>query len=81
MLYTLKLFGIFEDKIGSSTLELSSSKELTVSNLKKDLHARYSIFDEVKSYMLAVNEAYCDDDSRILLHDDEIALIPPIAGG
>ena len=52
-----------------------------MADLRKLLERENSVFQVVKNYMVAINEEYCDDDLTILRESDEIALIPPIAGG
>lgn len=81
MKYTVKLFGIFEDEMGSSALDVESPNELSVDELQKKMHKEYPILEEVVHYMVAVNQIYCNDPTQLLSEKDEIALIPPIAGG
>jgi molybdopterin synthase catalytic subunit len=81
MNYSVKLFGIFEDEIGLSTLEIESAAPLSLDQLQSKLHNTYPILGEVQHYMIAVNQEYCTDLELELTENDEIALIPPIAGG
>ena len=81
MKYSIKLFGIFEDEIGQSVLEIEAESVLKVGELREKLHQNYPILEEVQHYMVAVNQIYCNDFNALLTEKDEIALIPPIAGG
>jgi molybdopterin converting factor small subunit len=81
MKYTVKLFGIFEDEIGKANLNIETKESLTMDQLQVKLHNSYPILDEVQHYMIAVNQEYCSNLEQILTENDEIALIPPIAGG
>jgi len=81
MKYSIKLFGIFEDEIGQSVLDIEAESVLKVGELREKLHQKYPILEEVQHYMVAVNQIYCNDFNALLTEKDEIALIPPIAGG
>lgn len=81
MKYSIKLFGIFEDEIGQSVLDIETESVLKVGELREKLHQKYPILEEVQHYMVAVNQIYCNDFNALLTEKDEIALIPPIAGG
>ena len=72
-------FGIAKDIFGSSSAELNINGD-TAADLKSVLEATYPRLKQLASYMVAVNNEYADDDSR-LSEKDEIAIIPPVSGG
>ncbi len=78
----LLTFGIARDIVGGSTLEIDSNTEgvKTVADLKAFLLKTYPKFGNLASLMIAVNEEYGLDETPISEKDD-IALIPPVAGG
>jgi molybdopterin converting factor subunit 1 len=77
--YIVKAFGITKDILGAreNVFELHGE---TVGSLRKALKHRYPPLLEIKSLMIAVNNAYAEDDFPIS-ESDEIALIPPVSGG
>ena len=79
---TIKIltFGIARDIIGSSHFEFSMTEGSTVVDLKKQLLERFPRFSNLSSLMIAVNAEYGVEDT-VLNERDEIALIPPVAGG
>ena len=79
---TLKIltFGIARDIIGKSTFELETTEGVTVEALKQQLLTQYPRFGNLASLMVAVNTEY-GVSNTVLKESDEIALIPPVAGG
>ena len=81
MTYTLKLFAVLKDKVGSDTWQFQSEKPLTGSGL---LSAFFDANPQVdglrKVTRLAVNQSFCSGDPQ-LNPSDELALIPPVSGG
>jgi molybdopterin converting factor small subunit len=79
---TLKIltFGIARDIIGKSVLEHETTEGVTVDMLKGELLEKYPRFGNLASLMVAVNTEYGVSDT-VLKENDEIALIPPVAGG
>lgn len=77
--YVLKAFGITKDILGAreNVLEFEGS---TVGSLRRALKDRYPSLLTISSLMIAVNNAYAEDDVSIS-ESDEIALIPPVSGG
>lgn len=77
----IKCFGIAKDILDRDILEITNSENLkTVADLREYLSHQYPAFDKYKSYMVAVNLAYANDNT-MLTDDDEIAIIPPVSGG
>ena len=80
MTVTVLLFASYADAVGKSSLELDVEADATV----KDVVARIRSITGKSSLpphpMVAVNERYASTDSP-LRPGDEVALIPPVAGG
>jgi len=77
--YVIKAFGIAKDIVGARETEMEFDGG-TVGSLRKALKARYPSLSDIKSLMIAVNNAYAEDD-LVMGESDEIALIPPVSGG
>lgn len=77
--YRIKAFGITKDILGAreTLLELQGD---TVGSLRSALKNRYPSLAEIRSLMIAVNNAYAED-ALAISESDEIALIPPVSGG
>ncbi len=73
-------FGITKDIIGNKSLKLKVETPCRVRDLKILLKKDYPKLELLTSLMIAVNENYGDLD-LLLQEGDEIALIPPVAGG
>jgi molybdopterin synthase sulfur carrier subunit len=73
-------FGIARDIVGNSTFETQIREGATVADLKKALLERYPRFETLASLMIAVNAEY-GNEATVLSERDEIAIIPPVAGG
>ncbi|BAU54163.1 MoaD/ThiS family protein [Mucilaginibacter gotjawali] len=73
-------FGIAKDIFGGSSVSLELANDSTVYNLQYLLEQQYPKLQQLKSYMLAVNNEYALPGDTI--HErDEIAVIPPVSGG
>lgn len=80
MTVTLLLFAAYADVLGQSCVEVEMSPGATVSELLdhvRDLDGAERLPLEV---LVAVNEEYATVD-QVLEPGDEVALIPPVAGG
>jgi molybdopterin converting factor subunit 1 len=73
-------FGIARDIVGKTTFSFKTTEGVTVAQLKQQLLEKYPRFINLASLMIAVNTEYGQEDT-IISEDDEIALIPPVAGG
>ncbi len=73
-------FGMAKDITGLSTLDLDNESVSTVEELKNYLIAAYPEFEKYKSFMIAVNQSYANND-LVLNGTEEIAIIPPVSGG
>lgn len=77
---SIALFGITRDIIGRATLQLPGPAPATVADLMQQLRSQYPELTKLTSCVVAVNNEYAADEQR-LRETDEIALIPPVAGG
>lgn len=77
--YRIKSFGITKDILGAKEVvfEMEGNK---VGELRIELIAQYPDIKSLNSMLIAVNNAYADDETA-LSEADEIALIPPVSGG
>lgn len=80
MKITVLAFGIAKDIFGGPSVSLELANDSTVYNLQYMLEQKYPKLEQLKSYMLAVNNEYALPGDTI--HErDEIAVIPPVSGG
>lgn len=77
----VRLFASHREKLGADRLSLDLPTNARVSDLTATLAARFPEFERVgAAARVAVNREYVP--STTILHDgDEVALIPPVAGG
>lgn len=71
------VFGILADRIGQTTIETASRKN--VGELREFLVSEYPQLENLR-YSISVNRQISDDDKQIK-GGDEVALLPPFAGG
>ena len=77
----VRLFAVYRDRIGESTLDLHLEEGTSVAQLTEQLVASYPhVFPHAKDLVVAINQEYADH-SQLLSSGDEIALIPPVSGG
>jgi molybdopterin converting factor subunit 1 len=80
MTVTLLLFASYADAFGASSLDMELPRESTVGELLEAIRSRPGAERLPPRPLVAVNQTYAALDS--VVHDgDEIALIPPVAGG
>jgi molybdopterin converting factor subunit 1 len=80
MTVTVLLFASYADAFGASSLDLELPGEPTVNRLLSAVRARPGAERLPPSPLVAVNQQYATGDA-ILRAGDEVALIPPVAGG
>ena len=76
----IALYGITRDIVGTSVIELPAPAPATVGELLAEMRRQYPALGQLRSCAVAVNNEYAPEEQA--LHTvDEIALIPPVAGG
>jgi molybdopterin converting factor small subunit len=80
MILKLTAFGIAKDILGKRVLEIEVDNESTIADLKAILLQQYPDFSKLANLTFAVDEAY-QNDSFSLSSNQEIVIIPPVAGG
>ena len=74
-------FAVYRDLVGTGELSLEVPEGCTVSELVGAIRGRGRPFDRLPADpAVAVNQCYSDAATR-LAPDDEVAFIPPVAGG
>jgi molybdopterin converting factor subunit 1 len=77
----LLYFGILRERLARSGELLDCEDGTTVGGLLELLATTHSIFAlGAGSLRVAVNHDYSDND-RVLVDGDEVAILPPVAGG
>lgn len=77
MMITIKYFGLLAEVTGSNSEDISFSGT-TVSDVKEALFQKYETLRN-KDFQIAQNQELVTDDTEITAN--EIALLPPFAGG
>ena len=74
-------FAVFRERLGRDDEALELPDGATVEDAIDALAARHPAIGALRGkFRCAVNQDFSDDD-RVLADDDELALIPPVAGG
>jgi len=79
MKLTLVSYGIAKEILAAKEKEVEYDVE-TVEELKALLYRDYPELERLRSIAFAVKEEYQDDDYQ-LCENDEVVIIPPVAGG
>jgi len=80
MTVTVRFFASYAEKLGRSTLELELPAGATVGDVMRSVSALSGASTLPPSPLVAVNYKYARADS-LLANGDEVAVIPPVAGG
>lgn len=80
MTITLLLFASYADALGASSLAMELPRESTVGDVISAIRSRHGADRLPVAPLVAVNERYASLDS-VVNEGDEVALIPPVAGG
>ncbi|MEO9475999.1 MAG: MoaD/ThiS family protein [Cyclobacteriaceae bacterium] len=75
---TVKYFGAVAETVGKSGEEITMNETKKLSLLQKNLEKQYPDL-EAATYRLSVNKKLIEDCE--LADGDEVALLPPFAGG
>jgi molybdopterin synthase sulfur carrier subunit len=73
-------FGIAKDITGQRFLDWDLDENTRLAELRAALEARFPALAGLASLRLAVNSEYAEGD-LVLKENDEVAIIPPVAGG
>ena len=80
VIHTL-FFASYRESIGSGGLDVTLSIGATVSDLIAELRSRGNKFACLReTVVIAVNKVYMEAET-VLTDGDEVAFIPPVAGG
>ena len=80
MTVTLLLFASYADALGASSLDMELPRESTVGDVLSAVRAYPGADRLPPSPLIALNQRYATLDS-VVSEGDEVALIPPVAGG
>ncbi len=80
MSVTLLLFASYADAFGTPSLSVELPEQATVADLLTAISGRSGAHVLPKAPLVAVNQRYAHPSTRIA-SGDEVALIPPVAGG
>jgi molybdopterin converting factor subunit 1 len=81
MTVRLLFFAVLRDIAGADHRDLSLPDGTTASDVWQTLRSTYSkLADYVQPPLIAINESYASGDA-VLRDGDELAFIPPVAGG
>ena len=78
MTVTVLLFASYAEAFGSSSVELDLKPGSTVRTLVEQLRRGHGVLPAQP--LVAVNEQYASAD-HVIKWGDEVAIIPPVAGG
>jgi len=73
-------FGIAKDIFGTNKIVIKIEEGISIAELKEHLLEVYPDFKRLASFRIAVNAEYQNDDF-IISNNDEVVIIPPVAGG
>jgi molybdopterin converting factor subunit 1 len=77
----LLFFAVLRDIAGTAERELALASGTTAQDVWQSLRSQYAkLADYTQPPMIAVNESYAGPDT-VLRDGDELAFIPPVAGG
>jgi len=80
MTVTVLLFASYAEALGKSAVDVDVGSGATVSDLLMRLREMPGADRLPPAPLVAVNEEYATRD-RVLAQGDEVAVIPPVAGG
>jgi molybdopterin converting factor subunit 1 len=80
MTVTVLLFASYADAFGASSIDIELASKATVADLLDAIRLRPGSERLPRHPVVAVNQRYANVDG-VVRAGDEIALIPPVAGG
>jgi len=78
MMFKVRYFAYFKEKVGADTGYIELDEPHSVNNLRKEISNLHQIDEE--KILIAVNGSFADLN-RVLKSDDELAIFPPVSGG
>ena len=81
MQLTVKLFGALREQAGSKELELELPDGSRVCDLRRVLAATYPVLEKYEERIAASVNLELAGPDQVLADGDEVALLPPVAGG
>ncbi|NNF01600.1 MAG: MoaD/ThiS family protein [Bacteroidia bacterium] len=79
MMVNIKYFGLIAEITNCGSESIVINKDSTLADVNKILNKKYEKLNTV-SYRIAMGNSLCENDQAIL-ENEEIALLPPFAGG
>lgn len=73
-------FGIAKDILNGRELSMNVADGATVADVKNQLQQEFPDFQKLVKFSLAVGEEYREDDF-VIGANQEVIVIPPVAGG
>ena len=80
MTVTVLLFASYADALGTRSFSLDIAPTATVGDVVGHVQSLPGGSRLPKEPLVAVNERYAKSNTRLQMHD-EVAIIPPVAGG
>lgn len=80
MTVTVLLFASYADALGATSLDVELPRRPTVTEIVAAVRSRAGAARIPATPLVAVNCHYADGD-QVVEEGDEVALIPPVAGG
>ena len=80
MVITVRFFASYADKLGLQQAQLTLGESASVRDMLSSVAALPGAASLPRNPLVAVNHMYASSDT-ILKPGDEVALIPPVAGG
>ena len=80
MTVTFRFFASYAESLGVASVEMDLQQGSTVDDAMKSISAMPGSSRLPPNPLVAVNHSYAKR-SRVLVDGDEVALIPPVAGG
>ena len=80
MKVSIVAFGIAKDIMKGTQQTIELPDAATVGVLKKELCRQFPELERLRSFAIAVNEEYQNDDF-VIGESDEVVIIPPVSGG
>ena len=74
------LFASYADAFGASQIDVALPSGATVAELLRHVRALAPAHELPAVPLIAVNQAYASSDT-VIVAGDEVAIIPPVAGG